>query len=111
MGFLNDIVNFVRTLFSGEGISRGIVKEIPRPISDVWYRKQVKTGESKKYSRKIFSLTFEQSFEPSREDKLVEEWELQGYGKQEEYGYSRQEHTMMGKDWNFIYPNIKVGAE
>ena len=82
---------------------------------EIFFRKMVKTGKSKEDTRKIFAYTFEQAYQPTREDELVEEWEIMGYGVQTEYGYTREEWNMMGKDWNFVTEgddiNIRVGAE
>ena len=82
---------------------------------EIFFRKMVKTGKSGKDTRKIFAYTFERAYQPTREDELVEEWEIMGYGVQTEYGYTREEWNMMGKDWNFVTEgddiNIRVGAE
>ena len=94
---------------------RDIDEEEIEEEEEIFFRKMVKTGKSGKDTRKIFAYTFEQAYQPTREDNLVEEWEIMGYGVQTEYGYTREEWNIMGKDWNFVTEgddiNIRVGAE
>ena len=94
---------------------RDIDEEEVEEEEEIFYRKMVKTGKSGKDTRKIFAYTFESDYTDTRESELVEEWEIMGYGVQTEYGYTREEWNMMGKDWNFVTEgddiNIRVGAE
>ena len=76
-----------------------------------YFRKIIKTGESRKgKGRDLYALTFEANTR-DRSEELIEALEDWGGITINDIGYEYGEWQMMGNDYNYIYPDIEVGAE